>query len=76
LGFTNALVMLDESPGGFRIAHRFQLPLGRLANMEGMTAERLPGGAIRLWLISDDNFQRPMRTLLVAIDLPAADRGR
>jgi hypothetical protein len=35
-----------------------------------MTAERLPNGDTRLWIITDDNFQQPLRTLLIALDLP------
>ena len=74
-GFRNALVVLNEDRASFRIARRFRLAVGSLDNIEGMTAERLPDGKIRVWLISDDNFQRPLRTLLAAIDLPVADRG-
>jgi len=75
-GFRNTLVELQEWPDGFSVAGRYPLPLGPFDNVEGMTAERLPGGRIRLWLITDDNFQRPMRTLLLAIDLPPERRGR
>ena len=38
-------------------------------NMEGIALDRGPGGDIRLWLISDDNFQFPQRTLLVRFDV-------
>jgi hypothetical protein len=69
-GFRNALLILSEERGGYGVARRLELPVGRLDNLEGLAAERLPTGAIRLWMISDDNFQRPLRTLLIAIDMP------
>lgn len=37
-------------------------------NYEGLASERIGGGASRLWLISDDNFSRFQRTLLVALE--------
>lgn len=69
-GFRNALVQLQEGPDGFTVAGRYPLAFGPFDNVEGMAAEQMPGGRTRLWLITDDNFQRPMRTLLLAIDLP------
>ena len=69
-GLRNALVELRELPQGFGVAQRYPLGLGPFDNVEGMAAEQMPGGRIRLWLITDDNFQSPMRTLLLAIDLP------
>jgi hypothetical protein len=38
-------------------------------NMEGIAIEREPGGDLRLWLISDNNFRFIQRTLLVRFDL-------
>lgn len=75
-GFRNALVQLREDPAGFGVVQRHPLGLGPFDNVEGMTVERLPGRRLRLWLITDDNFQRPMRTLLLAIDLPLERPGR
>ena len=70
-GFTNAVTLLDSLPGGgFRTARSFALRGGRLDNVEALAAERMPGGATRLWLMTDDNFQRPLRTLLIALDVP------
>ncbi|MFL6733486.1 MAG: esterase-like activity of phytase family protein, partial [Sphingomicrobium sp.] len=69
-GFENRLVALKETSRGFQVLRGRALPVGRLDNVEGMTAERLPNGRTRLWLVTDDNFQRPLRTLLLAIDLP------
>jgi hypothetical protein len=74
-GFHNALLIISEEFDGFRVSRRMPLPAGALDNLEGMAAERLPSGAIRVWMISDDNFQRPLRTLLIAIDLPPEGRS-
>jgi hypothetical protein len=32
----------------------------------------LPGDKLRLWLLTDDNFQPPLRTLLIALDWSAS----
>jgi hypothetical protein len=44
-------------------------------NFEGVAALRMPDGATRLYIISDDNFSAQQRTLLLAFDIvePAAD---
>lgn len=75
-GLRNALVLLKESAKGFRASRRIHLPLGPFDNMEGMAAERSKDGTIRLWVIADDNFQKPMRTLLIALDLPPEGKQR
>jgi hypothetical protein len=46
-----------------------------LTNLEGLAAEAQPDGSTRLWIISDDNFVRPLRTLLLAVDLPPKRAG-
>ncbi|MFN7055011.1 esterase-like activity of phytase family protein [Hyphomonas sp.] len=38
-------------------------------NFEGLAAEWLEDGRLRLWIISDDNFNRSQRTLLFAFDI-------
>ncbi len=40
-------------------------------NFEGLAAKPLPGGGVRLYVISDDNFSGSQRTLLFVFDLPA-----
>lgn len=70
LGFANAIVRLRRSGEGFAVAKRWPLPLGPVDNAEAMAVDNRPGGPTRLWLMTDDNKQRPMRTLLLAIDLP------
>lgn len=75
LGFRNALVMLDRARSGYRFGGRTTLPLSPFDNAEALAIERLPNGKRRLWLMTDDNLQPPLRTLLVALDLPAARRA-
>jgi hypothetical protein len=67
-GFRNALVPLLP---GDRLGSPVSLGLGPLDNAEALAAEPIAGGT-RLWLMTDDNFHWPMRTLLVALDLPGA----
>ena len=69
-GFRNALVSLEKSGSGYRFGRRIALPLLPLDNVEAIAVERRPGGRLRLWLMTDDNFQRPFRTLLIALDWP------
>jgi hypothetical protein len=38
-------------------------------NFEGLAAEVLPDGRLRLWIVSDDNFSKLQRTLLYAFDV-------
>jgi hypothetical protein len=69
-GFRNALVSLEKADDGYRFGRRVALPVGPLDNVEAIAVERRAGGALRLWLMTDDNFQRPFRTLLIALDWP------
>ena len=70
LGLSNALALLERDGSGYRLSRPMPLPLGRLDNGEAMAAEALPGGAVRLWLMTDNDFRRSVQTLLVAIDIP------
>lgn len=70
LGFANALAALARTPSGYRYRWRIRLGVSPFDNVEALAPEQLPDGRIRLWLMTDDNFQRPLRTLLVAIDWP------
>jgi hypothetical protein len=40
-----------------------------LDNFEAISAVRMPNGATRLYIVSDDNFSRRQRTLLLAFDV-------
>lgn len=70
-GLDNALVRLDRCEASYCLVWRKRLPLGPLDNVEAIAAERLESGSTRLWLMTDDDNRRPMRTVLVAVDLPA-----
>mgnify|MGYP000288821399 CR=1 FL=1 len=72
LGFHNALALLERAGDGYRLGRRFGLPLGPADNVEAAAVERRAGGGRRLWLMTDDNLQPPLRTLLIALDLPGA----
>ena len=70
-GFRSQLLELvrERSSGELELRPFAPLGVGPFDNMEGLAIERRAGGS-RLWLVTDDNKQRPMRTLLVALDLP------
>ena len=70
LGFSNSIAILERTRKGFRYRDRIRLGVSPLDNVEALAPERLPDGRIRLWLMTDDNFQRPLRTLLIALDWP------
>jgi hypothetical protein len=69
-GFRNSLTELERTTAGYRFGQSLRLGLSRLDNAEALAAERLPNGTTRLWVMTDDNLQRPMRTLLLALDVP------
>lgn len=71
LGFSNALVRMDRCASGYCLAWRKRLPLGVRDNVEALAVEPGPSGGTRLWLMTDNNGQRRIRTLLIALDLPA-----
>lgn len=71
LGFANRVSLLEPvKGGGLRVARTFRLRGLRLDNIEALAAERLASGDTRLWLMTDDNLQRPLRTMLIALDVP------
>ncbi|MBL8542223.1 MAG: esterase-like activity of phytase family protein [Hyphomonadaceae bacterium] len=59
-------------PGGV-VAHVEELavlaPPMPVDNFEGVSAVRMPNGATRLYIVSDDNFSDRQRTLLLAFDI-------
>lgn len=71
-GFRNALALVDTQGEVFRTLWRRPLPVSWRDNLEALAAEPKAGGGYRLWLMSDDDFQPRMRTLLLVVDLPAA----
>ncbi len=68
-GFSTRVVTIVRRREGLAVTGGVRLPLRAIDNAEGLAAQPLPGGGTRLWLVTDDNFQLPFRTLLVALDL-------
>ena len=75
LGFRNALGILDRAGPGYRYVAWIRLPVSPLDNVEALAAEPLAGGTTRLWMMTDDNYHAPLRTLLFAYDLPPQRKG-
>lgn len=71
IGFSNALVRVDEADGAYRVTGRAGLPLGPLYNVEGLALEPLPDGRLRLWLVTDDGHEPRPGTVLLALDVAA-----
>ena len=75
-GYANRLVQVRRDGAGYASVRSIPLGVERRDNVEGMAVEPRPGGALRLWLITDDGRgEWPQRTLLVALDWPAALAG-
>lgn len=73
-GFRNALAWLAPDAAGYRVVRRVALPLGPFDNAEALAVEPRPGG-LRLWVMTDDGFLGPLRTLLLALDVTAPGRS-
>lgn len=73
LGFGNWIAVASYEDGSLRVGQAMRLPLSFRDNAEGITAAPLPDGTTRLWIVTDDNGSRYMRTLLVALDMKAGD---
>ena len=73
IGARARLTRIADVPADGEIAPREELarlaPPMPLDNFEGVAAVRMPDGATRLYIISDDNFSSRQRTLLYAFDL-------
>ena len=75
-GLANSVALLRRGTRAYAYTTRWKLGVGKLDNVEAVAPELLPGGRVRLWLMTDDNQQRPLRTLLIAVDLPARSLAR
>jgi hypothetical protein len=69
-GFRNSLTEVERTAVRYRFGKSVRLGLSPLDNAEALAAERLANGTTRLWVMTDDNLQRPMRALLIALDWP------
>ena len=75
LGFANSICVRSSGRRtGFRYGRRIALGLGAARQCRGDRRRAAAGRRTRLWLMTDDNFSAPVRTLLVALDLPAAPK--
>lgn len=73
LGITNRLAWLEPDGRGYRLKPFARLPLGWTDNVEGLAAAPLPGGATRLWAVTDNDGWR--RTVLVELELPRTTKA-
>jgi len=62
-----ALARLDGDM--LRIGAPIRLPTGGRDNVEGIATAPLPGGATRLWMVTDNNRVPYFRALIIAIDV-------
>ena len=76
LGFVNSIAVFKRTATGFRYGRRIKLRLAPLDNVEALAAEQLADGRTRLWIMTDNNFRRPFRTLLLALDMPGRAEAR
>ena len=72
-GFRNAIGELERTQAGWRVAIRADLPVGALDNAEGLAAEPMAAGGVRLWVVTDNDFAGYRRTLLLALDWPGPE---
>jgi hypothetical protein len=65
-----SIVTIPKGPDGpSRVIDQLELgPDLNIDNFEGLAAVKGPGGTIRFYMISDDNFMARQRTLLAAFD--------
>ena len=62
------VILQVDGPDGRRAEAHFKTPLP-VDNFEGVAIGSNPDGKPRIWIISDNNFSRDQRTLLLALDL-------
>ena len=74
-GIRNRLALLGRSQDGLHLRTVATLPLGPVDNVEGLAAEPLPGGRIRLWAVTDNDGWRRTILLRLELDTPKAPAG-
>jgi hypothetical protein len=75
-GFAPELDLLVHGRTGWSASLLARIGLGPFDNPEAIAAAPLVNGATRLWIMTDNDFRAGTRTLLVALDLPAAGGRR
>lgn len=69
IGLSNRLALLRRDQNRYVQQEAWQIPVGRLDNVEALAIESQPGGALRLWMMTDNNLQQRRPTLLMALEL-------
>ena len=69
LGLSNRLALLRPDRNGYVQQAAWRIPVDRLANVEALALETQPDGALRLWMMTDNNLQQRRPTLLIALEL-------
>ena len=69
LGLSNRLALLGRDENGYSQQAAWPIPVDRLGNVEALAIETQPGGAIRLWMMTDNGLQQRRPTLLIALEL-------
>ena len=69
IGLSNRLAVLERDRIGFHLRAEWPIPVGRLDNVEALAVEARPDGALRLWVMTDNNLQQRRPTLLIALEL-------
>jgi len=69
IGLSNRLAVLERDRIGFHLRAEWPIPVGRLDNIEALAVEARPDGALRLWMMTDNNLQQRRPTLLIALEL-------
>jgi len=67
-GLAKRLVTVEPEGSSKTLRSLARLELGALDNVEAIASEPGTNGAIRLWCMTDNDFRRGQRTLLVALD--------
>jgi len=67
-GLAKRLVTVEQEGSSKALRPLARLELGALDNVEAIASEPGINGAIRLWCMTDNDFRRGQRTLLVALD--------
>jgi hypothetical protein len=69
IGLSNRLTLLGRAGDGYAQQRAWRIPVDRLGNIEAMALETQPNGALRLWMMTDNDLQQRRPTLLISLEL-------
>ena len=69
IGLINRMALMKRDRDGYRARAAWRIPVDRLGNVEALAVEARPDGALRLWIMTDNNLQQRRPTLLIALEL-------